>query len=340
MKTENRTPFPVFVQRDYVEDTLGIVDATTKVTIDIGENGALAIARDQVPVHVEAHAEAPMGEVRYRRSDKIVELSVTGTVRGEAEKPFTRTKLLLSVGAHERRLSVYGPRWWLREGGELRASEPSPVTGVEMSWSLAYGGTKHIPAGFLQGTSLPAPSTDLFWAPNPSGIGFYRDFEDAAGKPLPQFEDPEHELRAWDDRCQPACWAPMPTSCGLRMDHFGVENGHLGNKDHAETPLLERMALNAPPTLQFLDIGIGTEISVTGFQGGHVFRVKVPTPPFQWIVRTGSREPSVFEPVLAAMSLRPNERKVCLLYRTRVSVPLIRGEEREAAQELVLVNAG
>ena len=112
----------------------------------------------------------------------------------------------------------------------------------------------------------------------------------------------------------------MPTTDGLKNRHG----------DHEL--VLGRTQLNAPPDLQFVDIGVGTRISVEGYDPVQVLRFELPQPAFFWRVHTGLREHRV-APKLAAVQLRPNEQRVTCLYRTRLFAPLIAREIREAFQE-------
>ena len=331
MKVINHTPFPVHVQRECFEDAFAVVDATTKVSYDSRDGATWRYAIEQLPVHVDGCPDAPLGEIRYMRDEAVVEVSVVGDVV-QGASGFRSRELRLTVGDHERRLRIFGPRRWERDGHRIRASEPESADRVPMIWDLAYGGVIARPPGFLPGTRTPAPSTEIPWAANPAGQGFVFEEEGALGATLPQIEDPMALVLEWFDRPAPRCWAPMPANTSLRMDHLELADGRFRNRHGEHELMLARAQLNAPPELQFVDVRVGTQVCAEGFDPVAPLRFDIPAAGFCWWVRSGSREHRVV-PHLAAIQLRPNERRVTCLYRTRLYAPLVRRELREATQE-------
>lgn len=332
MHIENDTPFPVHIQRDYSTEGYALTAATTKVTYEV-RGKELAFAKEQHPVHVDAHPLAPAGEVEFARDRHIVGVSVVGNIEREDGRPFASHDALLRIADRHWSLRAFGPRRWTGPANALEASEPEPVDHVPMEWSRAYGGKKQRPAGMIKGLNLPGPSSLQQWSENPEGQGFAGEPEDAIDLPLPQLENPDDPCIRWDHRPRSWCWAPVPSFSSLRMDHIGIDaNGKLVNRHDPDELMYARARSNARPDMQLSGLAPGAEIALTGM--GRPLEIVLPPPPFAWEVTAGGRVHRAL-PTLSSVLISTTERLLTLRYDTRAFAPLVRLETRRARQLFV-----
>lgn len=320
MKIINDTPFECRTQRDYADETLAIVDAFTKVVLDVAKGDARLSERD-VDGEWPRHDERP--ELAF------VQLRVLGTIRSSDGRPFAQKDVYLRVGETERSLRVFGPRQWRRDGSRLVASPPSAVKSVEMGWRLAFGGRQQMPPGLIGDTGLPGPSVDYSWPHNPGGIGFYIREANAIGQPLPQIEDPESLIAQWDDRPVSSCWAALPVGSNLGLPR--VESSDASSTLTSVRQQIYRTGCVAvPPSLRFSGVAPGTMVRLEGFHAKPM-EFKIPRAPCAWMIEVGG-ETHVEQPWLWAVELRPDDNLVLAFYRTLMEVPLVRHLERTVRQ--------
>lgn len=116
-----------------------------------------------------------------------------------APKGATTTHVAFSVGAHQKQLSVLGPRVWVDRIAGGKASEPLEIGRVPLDWAHAWGG----------------PSDGA----NPVGVG-------KESRELPQVEDPRRPG-------EPASFAPLNPDWSLRRGKTGKEYGDAWEKTRA-----------------------------------------------------------------------------------------------------------
>ena len=326
MRVTNETPFPLFVHRDHVADRYALVDATVKTTL-AHDGGQWRFSREQRYVDGEPSEEFPKGEAPFIRERGLTEVTVRGVVRGKDGRPFREATVRLLAGHQERRLRVFGRRWWRRRGDAIEATSPELTEGVQMSWQNAYGGSWDRPPGLVPNTRMPAPSTRIVCTANPIGKGWVLDVDEVEGVELPQLEDADEPISAWNQRPVPRCWAPMPPDSSLRLDHLTIRDGRLLNRHDPEGLLMARCMLNAPPDLQLSALGPGTLLQVDGFAAGPPLRLVVPEPGFAWRVVAGRRHRSDGVRLVAA-HIDVDANQIALVWHARLYAPLVRGEQR------------
>jgi hypothetical protein len=339
MKLENQTPLPTEVLRECLGDVYGTLITFTKVTYEL-QGGALSLSREQLPIHKEPCDEAPLGEVHTLWEPGVVDVTVAGDILAPGGEPCTSASVSLAWGDEVRTLRAYGRRVWRRAaGGGLEPSEPEPFLSLPMSWSLAYGGKHVIPAGFAPNTSLPMPSGELPFAPNPDGMGFYYDLDEVEGRPLPHLEDPERLIQSPRDQPRPVCFARLPFASSLRMEHvlFDPETGAMSSRHGESEMTFARFLQRAPPWLQVKGLSAGTRLRLLGMTKDEPMEVTLPEAPVRWLVYTGDRT-RARELEIRAIELRPAESKVVILFGCRAFYPLIKHEKRRAS--LIMTPSG
>ncbi len=177
---------------------------------------------------------------------------------------------------------VFGARHWRRGDAELRPSQPLALEPTPLVATLAFGGQYREPPGESEGR--PHPGYLARYAANPEGVGFYRSAAEAEGAPLPSIEHEDQLVRAWDDRPEPALFAPCPDAFAARMPTED-EIAHDGFRG----PLI--LAHHAPRRHIADDLAPATEIRVEGLTPTAAL-FTAPTSPIRvTAMRRGRREP-------------------------------------------------
>jgi len=230
-----------------------------KVTYEIGTDGSVRVAEEQLPVA----AEPEEGELGWTPADTAprkpgFDVLVRGHARHPDGRPVPSLTVRLRVGEEIRDLAVFGDRYWIRDGDRLVASEPEPFETIPLAWSRAYGGE-------AQAKEYTVPN-----AYNPSGLGYVLQEEHAPGVALPNIEDPSDRITSWSDQPRPMGFAPVPTSTMFTVDR-GVEI----DRDQGTQRVKPEVFQTAHPALVFDDVAPGTTVSLYGMgpSGRLAFRV-------------------------------------------------------------------
>ena len=212
---------------------------------------------------------------------------------------------------------VFGDRVWVRQGPGLVPSEPEPFERMPLIWEHAFGGT------------TKADGLDLPWGSNPRGRGFYWDEAQAEGQFLPNLEDPEHRVRAWDDRPDPVGTAPYARDWQLRLlnsaevDFSGPVPKVRRLKPAYNNNALPRLILPQPP-------GEGDLVVVTGVRpGGAHLAFRMPALAYHVYVQLQDRG-YVLPAQLEALAILAEEERVMLGYRCCFRYRLVPLERRAA----------
>jgi hypothetical protein len=204
MELTNQTGLPAFLMRTVIDERRIAAAVFARISCDIRPDGTLARCAEQPWIVSRPPWDGPKGpmpsdEVFYRGGVDVFVFGRAWTPRG---RPAQASLVRVRVGsALDTRIFVFGDRVWEGRGRSPAASPPRPFTSMPLDLAHAYGGKLT-----WDGLEVSHPS-------NPFGKGFARDVEDAAGKPLPNLENPDQLMRAWND-------SPDPVGVGLRPAAF------------------------------------------------------------------------------------------------------------------------
>lgn len=300
MDLTNQTGLPAFLMRTVIDQRRIASAVFARVTYDLRPDGTLARRPEQTWIVSRPPWEGPKGpmpsdEVFHRGGVDVFVFGQAWTPRG---RPAEASLVRVTVGrALDAKIFVFGDRVWHGRGRSLKASPPRPFTTMPLDLAHAYGGR------FVwDGLEVAYPS-------NPSGKGFARDAEDAAGKPLPNLEDPDHLLRAWND-------APDPVGVGVRPasfePHFRTtvkfdEKGILRN-------LSPRFFNAAFPAMIADRVEPGDLVTVEGVSPDGPLRFTIPPPPLS--VDLGIGGARLTRPLAVdQIGVEAEERRVFIAYR-------------------------
>ena len=143
-------------------------------------------------------------------------------------------------------LRAFSPRIWIKDFGQLKASELVPSLRIPLLRPFAFGGQ-----------TLDASGDSLVDELNPDGMGFYGTAAQAASAPLPWMQALDKPLRYWDDTV-----AEQALGLGLVPAHHQPRRALQGSFDDAwrqsRAPLLPldhdpRHRNAAPQSLQLAE---------------------------------------------------------------------------------------
>lgn len=329
MNLRNETPLEIALVRSSEPTDEVIVLVVCALTCRVGDGAPLVLAPRQRPLRL-VDDTAETGEVADGHFLRVgVHVCAHGFVHplepGGAEGLAT-----LRVGEIERHVAAFGTRVWSQGAFGLAPSPPLPFERVAMSWDNAYGGHVRNPTTFLEheGEEVIVPEHPVAHVLNPGGKGFFVTEQQAKGSPLPQLESPNQRIKAWDDRPEPACFAPYPVWGGMRAR--AVFDGRDGKVDLARTPTLFSRA--APPQV-FEDLPAGARVTLGGMLPGRErLSLTVPPPPVRASCRIGD-EVTDLSMRLDAIDLFAEEREARFVYRAKHVYPLVQYELREMVCE-------
>lgn len=255
MKFLNDTPFAAEMFRSSFSDERMFNSLLVRIRYRIqGSDLALAPAEQQprdlrhTPVEDDY---GTLGEDQfYPRSGTDV-IVLADAVSPDA-RPVEALPVRLAIGPYDWTLRVSGERVWEPRGGVLGSSRAVPFVALPLTYRFGYGGTAKTAHG-----AMP-------WANNPIGKGFYLSEDQARGQPLANIEDASVPVTAWDQRPEPAGFAPYPPSWGLRINAITEVDAAGTVRLLPERGLLDRAhprlsGCLVPPGSELLIDGLGSE---------------------------------------------------------------------------------
>lgn len=320
MRLENTTALPAALVRSSEADDRIAALLVAAVTYRI-EGERLTPAPAPRPLELDTAGPIPSDAMFIK---DCVSLCVTGFVYGEGAR---RANARLRAGDLDVSVVALGPRVW-REGAlptTLAPTDPLPFERVAMSWKNAYGGSLRRRATVLrvEGEDALLPAHDATYPWNPEGTGYYLDREEAIDQPLPSLEHPDHLVARWDDRPEPACFAPYPMWGALRASTVlrgkEVDLTHVG-----------RLPSRAAPRTTLDRIDPGTRVTIEGMRPrGEVIAFALPAAPVELVVSVGGEEER-FVPAIDAVDVDAEAKELRVVYRAAFTYPIVAGERRRA----------
>lgn len=319
MQLRNGTPFDVQVQ---IAAPRGerLASVIIKSTYDLRAAGGGQLATEQLPLvtkYLPTTYGTFHGEIFFRKLG--VDVCVLGTL--ERDRLITRASAFLHVGDQTFGLNVTGDRVWARRaGGPLVASDPVPFREMPIGYDRAMGGHQRFEDG-----------SEVLFADNPSGRGYYEHEAQAEGRPLPNIEQVGMPpLRTFQDQTPVAGWGPYPSFWGLRA-RKSVAVDKATNKLQNVSPSLFN---HAHPVLVFDSLPVGQQIRVEGLKARDV-KVRVPPPPASVKAQVGGEMTPVPAPI-DGVFLWCDDSKLVLTQRARFAYDVRTEEHREVRVDLAV----
>jgi hypothetical protein len=215
---DNRTRFSVACLPWRNAEGAGRLTVIVKATLRFSES-EIHVADRQWPISfADQHEDDdPLKPVRFEADTAPFKPRTDVVLVGKAYAPGGRARasvdVRLRVGGLNKRLRVFGDRKWLfptRLAVVPQMTDPIPFTEMPLNYSRAYGGIDEAAARYC--------------AENLCGVGFIGEPAPASihNKPLPNIEDPDHLIGAWDSRPKPVGFGFYGRGWQPRLKHAGT----------------------------------------------------------------------------------------------------------------------
>lgn len=196
----NTTPFAVELLPLADEEGAALVVACVQATFGIGATGELELAEPQPTILVGGRWRGDPATTSLLREPLIAFTKPATDVvligHAHATRPGqTEGMVGIRLGPVQKTARVLGDRRWLTTMGVARVSAPLPFERIPICPELAFGGWDRRAADPLQHRCDPR---------NPVGRGFLAAPPGDQEPALPNFEDPQQPITAWDERPAPA----------------------------------------------------------------------------------------------------------------------------------------
>lgn len=318
MKLFNYTPYPAHLHRGCIEEKRVLACAMLRVTYDVVD-GRLRPAAEQAwrvsPGPWDGpHGPMP-GDERYVRGG--VDVLIFGSAR--SARPVPRIDVDVQVGPRWRaRLHAHGPRVWRPGPRGLVPGAPEPTREVPLTLAHAYGGKD-------RWDGLDVPYVD-----NPDGKGFYLEEASARGNPLPDLEDPDAPIRAWDDRPEPVGTAACPRHFGPRVRR-GLE---VDEEAGAIRTIKPEFFNDAFPKMIAPRADAGDRVAIAGVRDDGPLAFVLPANDLRVRVEVGA-DIGERTPAIDQIGVEADARRVFLTYRFTFTYRLTRHQRRSCMLGLV-----
>jgi hypothetical protein len=218
LQLKNRTPFKGAIMLLPDADGIDSLFTVVKATFTLEERPVPAEEQLPVAVEQEYHGEPDESSIKVPCDVSLMKPGTDILLMGKAYAPHghgtTWMDVSLAVGALRKTIRVFGDRVWKTASKELSysISQPEPFQTMPLVWERSFGG--------VEKTVKPIRAE----VRNPVGTGFRTSEveQSIAGVRLANLEDPGAPITAWNQRPQPAGFAPICAHWEPRRSYAGT----------------------------------------------------------------------------------------------------------------------
>lgn len=279
-------------------------------------------AEQEEPVLADRHRGAPGFSSPVREAELALhkprcDLLVEGTARAPEGRPVAQLEVGVACGPVRKLVEVVGDRVWRQAGATLGPSSPEPFTAMPVILERAFGGVDDADPGEPQPLAYPD---------NPLGRGWHRVKNQGRilGRPLPNLERPGEPVAVPWGSYAPVGLGILPRSFPGRLRFAGTYDQRWLDEVFPFLPadFDSRYHQAAPADQQLPWPAGGEEVVLLNLtpEGRTRFALPVVDLPVLLVRHDGSEVER--RPVLDTILIEPDERRVCLVWRT--SLPLAR----------------
>ncbi len=224
MKIENPTLFPADALPIIGPRGEPLLTVIVKGTFLYGQ-GVTEVADEQLPIAYGDSYNNGNGDVYYESDivpyKKKTDIVLNATAIAPDETPAKSVQVAVKVGEIEKRLLVFGERFWNHAGVLSRGytmTDTKPFLRRPIVYEDAFGGVDEVSGAYCN--------------ENLVGKGMYssKPKQNLAGKPLPCIEDPHDLIGCIDDRPQPVGFGFYSRSWQPRVAYAGTYDQAWRNK--------------------------------------------------------------------------------------------------------------
>jgi hypothetical protein len=309
----NETGFAASIARvQLLYKDLLMATVVVKCTFDVGPDGEVRPAAEQIAVS-EADVEDDLGTIDgdLVPIKSCCDVAVFGKAHAPDGAPATTMQIDLRVGELQRKLMVYGDRRWERDGAGFCPSLPAPFTSMPLTYELAFGGSA-IWYGKMGGP----------FADNAKGRGYLKRLEDVEGTLLPNIEEADQLIRAWEDTPLPGAFAPLPRGSALRGTR-----GVVVDVEARTTRLEPAFFTFAHPRMQMASYPAGGIVELGGMRPEGVWSFRLPEIPLSAEVDLGGVR-YVLPLVVDTLVMLPEQRRFYVVARRALVYEFVARRQR------------
>lgn len=294
--------------------------AVIKGTFDIKNGGEIVNSSEQEGVCYADEYFGEEGKSSIRMGSDVAirkpgtDVVMMGTAYAPNQQPVTKMPVTLQLGPVIKSVMIFGDRIWNRMLGILYISKPKPFLKMPLKYEYAFGGAD---------TRHKNPAKHNWEHRNPVGTGFYAH-KPENGQPLPNIEDPRNLIKNWSDRPAPAGFGFIDRNWEQRAQYTGTYDEKWKNE---QFPLLpedfdDRAFQAAHPELICNPYLQGNEpVKITGVVPEGVLSFNLPDIAIGIAVHPHNDSPQRRIANLDTIIIRPDERKLNLVWRTTIECP-------------------
>jgi hypothetical protein len=311
----NNTPFRA--ERAVLVDNEGnqVWVVIVKATYLLNEDGSVDQHPQPEPVCLFPLYSGELGRSSLLREGEVVcdhpgtDITLLATAHAPNERPVRRLDVSASVGPIVKTLRIFGERHWQGSVFAPKITDPEPFVKQPINYERAYGGTNILSDKPDQQEKEPR---------NPIGRGFASSVNTLIGKQLPNIEDPDQLIQAWNDRPRPVGYGPIPGMWCPRLEYAGTFDARwqelrmpLWPEDH--NPRYSQAA--HPDLVSQQPLRGGEQVVLTNLTPGSVLSFLLPRAYiiFTTSTRTGSLRQRV---QLDRVIIEPDAKKLVMVWRS------------------------
>jgi len=314
LQFRNRTPFKGTILLLPDADGIDSLFTVVKGTFTLGERPRAA--EEQVPVAVEQeyYGEPDQSSIKTPCDVSLVkpgtDILLVGKAYAPQGRPTTWMDASIAVGMVRRTVRVFGDRVWKTSTKELSysISEPQQFEAMPLIWERAFGG--------VEKNVRPIAAE----VRNPVGTGFRTSEvqESIAGVRLPNLEDPAAPITQWNQRPQPAGFAPICAHWEPRRSYAGTydEEWQKHRAPYLPQDFDHRFLQLAPPSLIAAGYLKGGEaVELRGVTRAGLIRFRLPQVTLKVTYRLDG-SPEERPAFLDTLMIEPEEARFTMTWRS------------------------
>lgn len=191
-----------------------------KATFLIDPDGRTSLASDdqlEVFLAPEFRGDPTSSSLLYDadlyRTKTATDVLLNGSAYAPGGEPASEVDVRLRVGEIDKRLRIFGDRVWKKGVMGISPTKPEPFVQMPITYERAFGGHDEADESSEHGS--------WEWK-NPVGQGFAVRAEHLIDRALPNVEDPEALITAWNSRPAPVGFGPIAAHWEQRAKYGGT----------------------------------------------------------------------------------------------------------------------
>jgi hypothetical protein len=217
----NNTGFPAEASWVQDKDANKIWLVCVKATFDILPDGSTIASDEQVPPFLQGQPidgdfnKSVIYESDFFGVKPCTDVLINGTVWAPNGKPATEVDVGFQVGSVQKRLRVFGDRWWTLNlvGTHYVISAPEKFLQMPLQYERAFGGWDR---------TASDPKDHRLEPRNPVGQGFVSSPRGHHGRQLPNIENPADLVSSWRSTPAPAGFNAIASHWSPRRELAGT----------------------------------------------------------------------------------------------------------------------